>query len=102
MTDIITGHCLDSEICSIVQVSYQELVQRNLSLVIAIWDEDSNSRDDYMAGVRRDAMSFESAIFIRFSFQFRAAFPPTPIPSMTKEVIVTLKHQDRDGHVSTI
>ena len=57
-----------------------------------------------MAGVRRTVMmSFESTIFICFSSQFRAQFPPTPIPSMgagmAKEVIVTLKHQDRDGHV---
>ena len=81
-----------------VQVSYNDLVQRNLSLVIAIWDQDTHSKDDYMAGVGRDI--FLDLFLLRFHFQFRAKFPPTPIPSFGKEAIVNLKHQDRDGHVS--
>ena len=32
------------------QSSYDEILSKNLSLVVAIWDEDSKSRDDYMAG----------------------------------------------------
>merc|ERR1719325_268396 len=64
-------------------MSYSELVQRGLSLVVAIWDEDSRSRDDYMAG-------------------FRATFPPNPIPSQSLEQIVQLKHQEPDGHPAFI
>ena len=30
----------------------EEIRQRRLSLVVAIWDQDTDSRDDYMAGVR--------------------------------------------------
>ena len=33
------------------QVSSSEIIQRNLSLVVAICDQDTDSRDDYMAGV---------------------------------------------------
>ena len=33
------------------QVSSSEIIQRNLSLVVAIWDQDTDSRDDYMAAV---------------------------------------------------
>ena len=35
-------------------MSYDELVRKNLSLVIAVWDADTTSRDDYLAGVGRD------------------------------------------------
>jgi len=49
------------------------------SLVISIWDEDSKSRDDYMAGFR---LSLEHVQY----FQTRAV------------VSIELQHQDNDGH----
>ena len=51
------------------------------SLVIAIWDEDSKSRDDYMAGIR---ISLKTVL------------------NWTKYDIVELelRHQEKDGHVS--
>jgi len=48
------------------------------SLVVAVWDQDSTSRDDYMAGIRiglRDIRSFEK-----------------------REINVNLLHQDDNGH----
>ena len=33
-------------------MSQAEIVTAKLSLVVAVWDQDSKSRDDYMAGVR--------------------------------------------------
>jgi len=48
------------------------------SLVVAVWDRDSTSRDDYMAGIRidlRDIRSFEK-----------------------REINVNLLHQDDNGH----
>ena len=37
-----------------------------------------------------------------FYVQFRATFPPSPIPSQSLEQIVQLKHQEPDGHVCCI
>lgn len=34
------------------QVNREDIRQRRLSLVVAIWDQDTDTRDDYMAGVR--------------------------------------------------
>merc|ERR1711936_119032 len=33
-------------------VNYEELVMKSQTLVVAIWDQDTTSRDDYMAGLR--------------------------------------------------
>merc|ERR1719431_1492141 len=54
----------------------------NKSLVIAIWDKDSTTRDDYMAGIRLSLMD---------------------VQYFTKKdtVIVELKHQESDGHPAT-
>merc|ERR1712241_1245906 len=59
-------------------ISYEELLLKSQSLVVAIWDQDSHSRDDYMAG-------------------FRCVFPPQ-LPARADWRTVSLKHQDRDGH----
>lgn len=55
----------------------------NKSLVIAIWDQDSKSRDDYMAGVRINLRT---------------------VLNWTKYDIVELElqHQEMDGHVRNI
>ena len=54
------------------------------SLVIAIWDKDSTSRDDYMAGVR---IPMEEVFFF----------------DAHKGVVkLELRHQMADGHVSRI
>ena len=55
----------------------------NLSLVVAIWDEDSKSRDDYMAGIR-------------------AVLPRSPISNIGQWNIVKLQHQEADGHVRVL
>lgn len=55
-------------------------MSQNLSLVVAIWDEDSKSRDDYMAGLR-------------------AEFPPTQLANNGDWKIAKLQHQETDGHV---
>ena len=74
------SNTVHSECTLLIQISYEEIVQRSLSLVVAIWDSDSNSRDDYMAG-------------------FRAQFPPTQLPATSKWELIQLKHQEPDGHV---
>ena len=66
---------------------------------MAIWDEDSRSRDDYMAGVSSEGGSCVHLSCSYFYVQFRATFPPSPIPSQSLEQIVQLKHQEPDGHV---
>jgi len=50
----------------------------NKSLVVAIWDQDSNSKDDYMAGFRVSMKEFQF-------FQHR-------------NITLNLMHQDSDGH----
>lgn len=49
--------------------------------MIAIWDEDSKSRDDYMAGIR---ISLKEVMFF---------------DDMISDVTVELQHQMEDGHV---
>jgi len=64
-------------------VSREEICQRRLSLVVAIWDQDTDSRDDYMAGIRVDLQDF----------------PFEPFYDWKQ---VQLKHQASDGHPSII
>jgi len=59
-------------------VSLVDLVKK--SLVIAIWDEDSKSRDDYMAGIR---ISLQEVMFF---------------DEMISDVTLELQHQLDDGH----
>jgi len=59
-------------------INYDELLLKSQCLVVAIWDKDSHSRDDYMAG-------------------FRCVFPPR-LPARADWRTVSLKHQERDGH----
>lgn len=54
---------------------------RDKSLAIAIWDQDSKSRDDYMSGIR---ISLEDVAYF----------------SIHGMVTVELQHQELDGHVS--
>ena len=54
------------------------------SLVIAIWDKDSKSRDDFMAGVR---IPMEEVFFF---------------DALKGDVTLELQHQLADGHVSRI
>jgi len=62
-------------------VNYEELVLKSQSLVVAVWDQDTTSRDDYMAGCR-------------------VQLPPDgpPLTGSTGWRTISLKHQDRDGH----
>ena len=55
-----------------------------------------------MAGVRADSYVVHLSFSCFFYVQFRATFPPNPIPSQSLEQIVQLKHQEPDGHVSCI
>eukprot|EP00090_Calanus_glacialis_P014312 TRINITY_DN23083_c0_g1_i2.p1 TRINITY_DN23083_c0_g1~~TRINITY_DN23083_c0_g1_i2.p1 ORF type:complete len:337 (-),score=63.35 TRINITY_DN23083_c0_g1_i2:83-1093(-) len=64
-------------------VSSSEIIQRNLSLVVAIWDQDTDSRDDYMAGIRVGL----------------GDFPFGPSYDWKR---VQLMHQASDGHPSVI
>ena len=52
----------------------------DVSLIISIWDEDSDSKDDYMAGIRIKLNEVQY-------FENRGVVP------------VELEHQDIDGHV---
>merc|ERR1712241_1441096 len=59
-------------------INYDELLLKSQCLVVAIWDKDSHSRDDYVAG-------------------FRSVFPAR-LPARADWRTVSLKHQERDGH----
>ena len=52
-----------------------------------------------MAGVSSEGGSCVHLSCSYFYVQFRATFPPSPIPSQSLEQIVQLKHQEPDGHV---
>ena len=52
------------------QVSSSEIIQRNLSLVVAIWDQDTDSRDDYMAGVGCAGISNNEIIEYYFRYEW--------------------------------
>jgi len=67
----------------VFEIAYNDIVAKNLSLVVAIWDQDSKSRDDYMAG-------------------FRSILPPSPPPSSSEWQLVPLQHQEPDGHPACI
>jgi len=64
-------------------VNREDIRQRRLSLVVAIWDQDTDTRDDYMAGIRVDLQDF----------------PFEPFYDWKQ---VQLKHQATDGHPSII
>ena len=51
------------------QVSSSVIIQRNLSLVVAIWDQDTDSRDDYMAGVSCGGISNNGIILYYFRYE---------------------------------
>ena len=51
------------------QVSSSVIIQRNLSLVVAIWDQDTDSRDDYMAGVGCAGISNNEIIEYHFRYE---------------------------------
>ena len=65
------------------------------SLVVAIWDEDSNSKDDYMAGVtylvkyKHIQLCVSQIRLSMKQFQFFER----------RSVTVALMHQASDGHV---
>ena len=81
-------------------MNYEELVMKSQSLVVAIWDQDTTSRDDYMAGVTSSNKNISACNKI---FQLRTVFPPGfGIPAKTEWRTVCLKHQDRDGHVREV
>jgi len=67
----------------VFEIPYNDIVTKSLDLVVAIWDQDSKSRDDYMAG-------------------FRAMLPAFPPPSSAEWKLVPLQHQDPDGHPAYI
>ena len=78
------------------QVNIDDVRRRDL--VIAFWDADSNSHDDYMEGVKiiKYLLHLHHILIqIRFSLKDLVYFQ-----KLDKIVKVELRHQHRDGHVS--
>ena len=66
-------------------------------LVVAVWDKDNKSHDDFMAGVSQHVMSSQNPL----SFPLQISIGLQQVQSFDdKEVQVNLHHQDVTGHVS--
>ena len=79
----------------VLQMSAAEVNSK--SLVVSIWDKDTKSKDDFMAGVS-DSITLRVLIYILL--QVRISMQNIQYSQERSLFWISLRHQGIDGHVS--